>query len=401
MHAPLTRTKHRVLVLDSIAKSGITILEKSGHSVLKNEENPTAILVRSTKVFPGEHPDLVAIARAGAGTDNIDVAQATARGIPAFYAPGQNANSVYELVFIGLGMYARKVPDSIAFRHKTNFTVMDASTFKGVMAAEKRKRVGFELLGKTLGVIGLGHIGRLVANGGIRRGMRVIGYDPALKELDPERFDVGIELAQNMTQVLRGANVISLHVPVVNDKALIGAEQIDQMLRETILINYARGELVDEDALLDGLDSGKVRAYLTDFPSLRTVSHPKVQWTEHLGASTEESEERCAVMAARQLDNYLKYGIVENAVNFPNVGALPRMGIKMRLAIPHRNVPGQLALIMDVLAKAGANVGPQQNDTKGEIGYCVVDLEEPINDEQISTIKNGHENIIGVRVFRF
>ncbi len=409
----LSQPSRRIRVLNDIAQQGLDILTGPGHELGPTVEDPEAILVRSTKINPDDYPSLHAIARAGAGVDNIDVARATARGIPVFFAPGENAQSVNELVFIALGMYVRNIADTVRLRDRIINWDEDpyrqarksASALKTLLDIEKRKRVGTELFGKRLGVIGLGYIGRLVANGGIRRGMRVTGYDPAVQELD-DRYDQGIELG-TMAQVLRNSDIISIHVPYIKDmKPLIGASEIEMMRHGSVLINYARGELVDESALLEGLEKkpdqeAKLAAYLTDFPTLDTVTHPKVQWTEHLGASTGESETRCAIAAAQALKDYLAFGVIRNAVNFPDMLQHPRAGFPMRLAIPHRNVPGQLKVIIDVVTAAGANIGPQHNDVKNGIGYCVVDLEQPLDDAQVAAIKNGHENIIAVHAFRY
>lgn len=392
----------RVAIFDKIAPKGLKLLQ-GGLMVADRLDNPHGIVVRSTKIDTGDYPNLLAIARAGVGVDNIDggtFEKATARGICVLYAPGANANSVNELTFTLLGGCARNVYAARDFVQGIDSTLTEEGIHE-LVEKSKKQFAGFELLGRAFGVIGMGNIGRLVAKGALARGMEVFAYDPMLTTEQWEQVDPAITRVMSVSDIFRKCNVVSLHVTSTKEtRHLIDAEAMTDMREGTVLINLSREPICEEEAVLRHLESKKLATFITDFPTRRTLRHDKVICTPHIGASTEEAEERCAIMACRELVDYLKFGIVVNSVNFPTMEIRPRPGIRMRLAIPHKNVPGMVALISDTIRDAGANIGPLHNDTKNGLGYCVVDMENVIDDEKITYIKS-QPNIFDVRMFRF
>jgi D-3-phosphoglycerate dehydrogenase / 2-oxoglutarate reductase len=393
----------RVSILNAVAPAGRGVLEAACKVGEHRPDDVQGILLRSSKIRTANYPNLLAVARAGVGVDNIDrgdISEATARGIPVFYAPGANANSVAELVFTLLGACARNIFPARSFVRDIDPHLEDAEIDKLVEAEKKRFR-GFELFGKTLGIIGLGNIGRLVAKGAIARGMHVVACDPLLSEEGWEQLDPGITRVAGIYQIFRRSDVVSVHVTSTSEtRHLINAGNIPDIKDGAILMNLSREPICDEDAVLPALEARKIGCFITDFPTVRTAVHPNVICMPHLGASTGEAEERSAVMAAKQLSDYLQFGVVVNAVNFPNMEVRPQVGIPMRLAVPHRNMPGKLKLIGDIIGETGVNISAMHNVTGGEIGYCVVDLDSTIPDNRIDFL-NGHDGILGVLAFHF
>jgi D-3-phosphoglycerate dehydrogenase len=388
----------QVLVLNNISEAGLNQFGE-GYEFGSDIPDPEAILLRSAKLDTDHYPSLLAVARAGAGVNNVSVAKATERGVCVFNTPGANANAVAELVFIMLGIYARRINKALQFMHLLEGDDDDLITAQ--VEETKAKFSGFELVGKTLGVIGLGKIGVLVANAGIRHGMRVIGYDTFPTLTNMHTLNAHVEIVRRMEDVLREADVLTVHVPFSEKtKHLIGAKQIDLLKEDCILMNYARGGVYDDNAVIAALDAGKAGVFITDFPTSSLTTTENVICTPHLGASTAESEENCATMAVRQLKNYLEYGVVSNSVNFPVVETFPSQSVRSRLAIVNRDVPGMIAVITEVLGGAHINIQALTNEGNGKIGYSLIDLEVEVGGEIIEAIRRIPD-VLRVRVMRF
>jgi D-3-phosphoglycerate dehydrogenase / 2-oxoglutarate reductase len=399
MHSPLVPF-FRLLVLNDIAKKALE--QFSGVANLsKDADGPHAIIVRSAKVHIDQYPDLLAVARAGTGVDNIvTIENATARGIPVFFAPGANANSVNELFAALVGLYARNIVEAIRFVRGIDPALSNDEIHK-LVEAEKKRFKGFELSERTLGVIGLGNIGKMVARTALDRGMSVFGYDPHLSDAAWCEIDGAVQRAASLQQLVRRADIVTVHTDLNgSSRGIVGPELIASMKSGAVLVNLAREPVCDEDAVLAALERKHLAQYITDFPTQRTLTHPQVICTPHLGASTEDAEERSGIMAAQTLAAYLRSGVVENSVNFPAMDEEPREGVRMRLAIPHRNLPDVIGTISHTLGKNGINIGALHNVTKQELGYMVVDLEHPADDAQLEPIRSL-ENVLSLRVLRF
>ncbi len=374
----------RIKTLNRIAPEGLALLDNN-FLVSPNEADPHGIIVRSEKVDTAHYPSLLAVARAGAGVNNITVDKATAAGICVFNTPGANANAVAELVFIMLGLVARNIHQGIDFCH--DLAGFDDTEISKEVEKRKASFRGFELAGKTLGVLGLGKIGVRVANSGILHNMRVIGFDPfpALENihiLSPE-----VTLCRSLSEILRHADILTLHMPL-NDKTkgLVNAKMLSQLPHGAILVNYARGPVVDDEAVLAALNSGALLAYVTDFPTSRILAHPHVLATPHLGASTEESEEQCACMAVRELMAYLEHGTVTHSVNFPNVESVRDENVHTRLIMINKDMPNMIGFASHTIGSHGINIASYLNESNGVIGYNIIDLEQPISDEVLAKI---------------
>jgi D-3-phosphoglycerate dehydrogenase len=388
----------RVLVLNNISEAGLKQLG-SEYQVGDNLSDPEAILLRSAKIDTDQYPNLLAVARAGAGVNNVSVAKATEKGVCIFNTPGANANAVAELVFIMLGIYARRIDKALQFIHLLEGD--DDDLIAAQVETTKSKFSGFELVGKTLGVIGLGKIGVLVANAGIRHGMRVVGYDAFPTLTNMHSLNAQVEIVRRLEDVFREADIITVHVPFSEKtKHLIGAKQIVFLKDGCVLMNYARGGIYDDNAVIEALNARKIAAFITDFPTGALTTTENVICTPHLGASTAESEENCATMAVRQLKNYLEYGVVNNSVNFPVVETFPSQSVRSRLAIVNRDVPGMIAVIADVLGGAHMNIQALTNEGNGKIGYTLVDLEVDVDDEIAEAIRRIPD-VLRVRVIKF
>jgi len=337
-------------------------------------DNPHALIVRSSPVDTDDYPGLIAVARAGAGVNNISVEKATRAGICVFNTPGANANAVAELVFVALGVYVRNIRQGYEF----------CASLRGLADEEIGRRVeaekgcfrGVELAGKTLGVVGLGQIGVRVANGGVSRGMRVVGFDPYPALHNIHALSAGVRLVRTLDDVLAAADIVTLHLPLNGKtRGLVDAGFLGRMRRDSLLVNYARGPVVVEDDVLAALDSGRLGGYLHDFPSRATIAHPKVLSTPHLGASTEESEEQCARMAATQLKNYLEHGSVTHSVNFPVAESVMKDSAVCRLIVINRDIPGMIGVVTRILGESGINIASYINESNGVVGYNIIDLE--------------------------
>jgi D-3-phosphoglycerate dehydrogenase len=390
---------YRIQTLNNISQQGLKLFT-ADYAVSSESDSPDALLVRSALVDAEGYPKVQCIARAGAGVNNITIEKATELGICVFNTPGANANAVAELVFIMLGIAARRVHHSLEFT-KSLAAEEDDKVINDMVEKGKSRFSGFEMMGKTLAVIGLGKIGVLVANAGVNRGMNVIGYDPFPTLTNVHALSSRVELSHKLEDVMRAADVITVHVPLSeHTRNLIGAKQLGAARDGVILMNYARKGIYDDAAVLQALAAGKVQSYISDFPSRALLGNDRVICTPHLGASTAESEENCAVMAVRQVRNYLEYGVVHNSVNFPVVEVFPQESTRARIIVINRDVPNMIALITRVLGAAGINIQSFTNESNGKVGYNIIDLEQDIP-PGVETALAAVENVIRVRVLRF
>ncbi len=375
---------YKILTLNNIAVEGLRHLPRERYEVASEIAHPDAILLRSFNMHNWEIPDTVAaIGRAGAGVNNIPIDAMSARGVPVFNAPGANANAVKELVIAGLLIAARNLCD--AREHVTALEETGDALNKAVEAG-KKQFVGFELPGKTLGVIGLGAIGVEVANVALALGMKVIGYDPQITVRRAWQLSAGVEHAENIDQLFQHADAVTVHVPLVDGtKNLINRDRLALMPDRGVIINFARGGVADDEAVLAALDSGKLHAYVTDFPTDETKAHPKVVALPHLGASTTEAEANCAIMVAENVKDYLENGNVRYSVYFPE-SRLPRLDAH-RVTISNANVPNMVGQISTCVADAGLNIEDLLNKSVGDLAYTIVDVNGPVTDETMAELR--------------
>ena len=384
----------RIKTMNKIAQVGLNQFP-ADYQVGDSVEGEEGILVRSAKLHDYPFPDtLWGIARAGAGTNNIPVAECAQKGIVVFNTPGANANGVKELVLAALLMASRDLVGGVEWvkaQAATPDTDVAAAVEKG-----KSAFVGPELYRKTLGVIGLGAIGALVANAALSLGMEVYGYDPFLSVDTALRLDRHVHVVKDVAELYRACDYVTIHVPYTPDtRHTINADTIAQMKDGVRIVNLARGELVDDAAMLAALESGKVARYVTDFPNNTITLAPNVVPIPHLGASTPESEDNCAIMAAQQLRDFLENGNIKNSVNFPNV-EMERSGVQ-RLCIIHRNIPAMLANITAQLSGDGVNVENMTNKSRGDFAYTLVDVGSAVEESVIDDIR-AIDGMIRVRV---
>jgi len=364
----------KIQTLNAISKKGLSRLPES-YSVANDVAAPDAILVRSQAMHDMAIPSSVlCIGRAGAGTNNIPVKAMSEKGVVVFNAPGANANAVKELVIAGMLMGTRNIFPALKF---VSGLVGDDESLHKQVEAGKKHFVGHELRGSTLGIIGLGAIGSLLAESAIALGMNVVGFDPEITVDAAWRLPSQVKKAVSIDDLVKRCDFISLHVPLLPaTKDLINAERIKLMKKGCVLLNFARDGIVNEQAVLDGLNEGKLHAYVCDFPSNLLRQHPRFVSLPHLGASTEEAEENCAIMVADQVADYLESGNILNAVNFPNI-SMPRES-GFRLAIANANVPNMLGQISTALAGAGLNIHNMVNKSRGDFAFTLVDVERAV-----------------------
>ncbi len=383
-----------VLVLNQIAEAGLARLPAERYRVGKDLAAPAAILLRSADLHGRDIPPSVrAIGRAGAGTNNIPVAAMSARGVPVFNAPGANANAVKELVLAGMLMACRHIAPALRF-----VDALDPADPAMERRVEDGKKAfaGIEIAGRTLGVIGLGRIGCLVADAAIRLGMDVLGFDPEITVDAAWSLPAQVRRAASVDEVLRAAQFVTLHVPLVDaTRRLVNAANIGLVREGAVLLNFSREGVIDEDAVLGALAGGRLAQYVCDFPGPAIHRHPLVIALPHLGASTQEAEENCAVMVADQLRDFLEHGNVANAVNFPAV-AMARESA-YRVAIANANVPNMLGQISTAMAAAGLNIHNMINKSRGEMAYTLVDVDSPVAE----TVLQGLSGIAGVLSVRY
>jgi D-3-phosphoglycerate dehydrogenase len=363
----------KILTLNNISRKGLERLPHDRYQVASEIVHPDAILVRSADMHSMKIPDSVrAVGRAGAGTNNIPVAGLSQRGIPVFTAPGANANAVKELVLAGILLAARHICESWQFVRELKG---DAAALEAAVEQGKSRFVGHELPGRTLGVVGLGAIGVEVANAAHLLGMYVLGYDPQITVQRAWQLSSGVEQALSLDDLFARSDVVTMHVPLTDTtRSLVNAQRIRLMRNGTILLNFARAAIVDEADVLAALDSGKIAAYVCDFPTPQCKDRPGVIALPHLGASTSEAEENSAMMVADTLRDYLENGNIRHSVNFPEA-ALPRVPATARIAIANSNVPNMVGQISTCLADAGLNIADLLNKSKGEVAYTLIDID--------------------------
>lgn len=372
----------KIKLMNKIAAVGTNIFDKNLYEVSDAVEAPDAMMVRSANLHEMEYnPELLAIARAGAGVNNIPTDECAKRGIVVFNTPGANANGVKELAVTALMLASRDIVGGIEWV-KAN---ADDENLAKTVEKEKSKFAGCEILGKTLGVIGLGAIGGLVANTAKNLGMKVVGCDPYLTVNAAWSLSSSVHHAQSYDEIYEVADYITLHVPATaTTKGMINKETIAKMKDGVRIINLARADLVNAADVKAALESGKVASYVTDFPTEETVGVKGIVAIPHLGASTAESEDNCAVMAAIELDEYLRYGNIKNSVNFPNV-TMPMSGDK-RICVLHANVPNVISQVTAVVGETGANIENMTNKSKGDNAYTVVDITGTVADDTVAKI---------------
>lgn len=387
------KTTYRILTLNSISVEGLQRLPRERYEVASDIGHPDAIMVRSAKMHDMVIPDSVlAVARAGAGVNNVPVAALAKRGIPVFNAPGANANAVKELVLAGMLLAARNICQ--AWKFVENLEEDGAALDKAVEGG-KKQYVGFELPGRTLGVIGLGAIGVQVANAAVNLGMRVVGFDPQVTVERAWQLSAVVEQARSLDELFSKADFLTVHVPLLEaTRALVNEARIKLMPAKAVILNFSRGEIVDEAAVAAALASGKLTAYINDFPSRALIGNPKVISLPHLGASTHEAESNCAVMVAENLRAYLEHGVIRYSVNFPEAD-LPRT-TPHRITIANANVPNMVGQISTCLGDAGLNIADLLNKSRGEVAYTIVDLDGQVKEETLSRIR-GIDGVLGVR----
>ena len=387
--------RFRILTLNNISVRGLERLPRDRYEIASDIGRPDAILVRSADMHSMTIPDSVlAVGRAGAGTNNIPVASLSKRGVPVFNAPGANANAVKELVLAALFLAARNVCQAWDFARSLSGTdaEIDAAVEKG-----KKRFVGFELPGRTLGVIGLGAIGVQVANAALGLGMKVIGYDPQITVQRAWQLSASVGQALSLDDLFARADIVTVHVPL-NDETrhLVNAARLKLMKKGGVVLNFARASIVDDEAMLAALDEGHILAYVCDFPKNRLKDHPKVVTLPHLGASTVEAEENCAVMVAETVRDFLENGNVRNSVNFPEA-VLPRVPGTTRLAIANSNVPNMVGQISTCLAAANLNIADLLNKSRGEYAYTIIDADGEIGEDVVARIR-GIEGVLSARI---
>ncbi|MCM2253384.1 MAG: phosphoglycerate dehydrogenase [Ramlibacter sp.] len=382
----------KILVLNQISANGLKRLPAESYVAGKDLADPDAVLVRSADMHKMEIPATVkAIGRAGAGTNNIPVKAMSGRGVPVFNAPGANANAVKELVLAGMLMAARNLAPAQRFVEKLDpgSAELDKTVEDG-----KKNFAGVELAGQTLGVIGLGKIGCLVADAAIKLGMNVLGYDPEITVDAAWSLPAQVKKAGSVADVLKNANFVTLHVPLLEaTRDLVNEKNLGLVKPATVLLNFSREGVVNDAAALAALDSGQLGWYVCDFPSGRILKHAKVVALPHLGASTREAEDNCAVMVADQLRAYLEHGNIANAVNFPNV-EMERES-RFRVAIANANVPNMLGQISTAMANAGLNIHNMVNKSRGDMAYTLVDVDSPVGNPVIAALR-GIEGVLAV-----
>ena len=381
--------------LNPISQVGLDEFTKD-YAPVSTPETADAILVRSAAMHEMEFaPDLKAIARAGAGVNNIPLEKCAEQGIVVFNTPGANANGVKELVIAGMLLASRDIIGGVEWAKS------EAGSEDIAKKAEKEKKkfAGCELMGKKLGIIGLGAIGAMVANAACGLGMEVYGYDPYLSIDAAWNLSRTIKHSKSLDEIYSQCDYITIHVPLLDStKKMINKEAFEKMKDGVVLLNFARDLLVDEDALIEALNSGKVKKYVTDFANHTVAGHEGILVTPHLGASTEESEENCAVMAVKEVRDFLENGNIKNSVNFPNcdMGTCVAVG---RIAITHKNIPNMISQLTKILGAEGLNIADMTNKSKGEYAYTLIDLESAASAEALDALK-AIEGVSKVRVVK-
>ncbi|MBX3663044.1 MAG: phosphoglycerate dehydrogenase [Burkholderiales bacterium] len=390
---PSAQAPLRILTLNSIAAVGLHRFPKERYQVGTDTADPDAILVRSHDMHKMDIPASVrAIGRAGAGTNNIPVDRMNLRGVPVFNAPGANANAVKELVIAALLIAARNLLPAARFVEGLSG---DDHELHRLVEDGKKQFAGIELPRRTLGVIGLGKIGSLVADAAIKLGMDVLGYDPEITVDAAWSLPSQVRKAHSIEEVMKAADFVTLHVPLVNaTRKLINAQRLQLLHKGGFLLNFSREGIVDNDAVLEALVAKKLRAYICDFPAQKLMGHPQVLALPHLGASTREAEDNCAVMVADQVRDFLEHGNIRNAVNFAE--AVMARESQFRLAVPHANVPNMVGQITTALARAKLNIHNMLNKSRGDMAYTLVDVDSAVPAAVVAELA-AIEGVLAVR----
>ncbi|MEE4659967.1 MAG: phosphoglycerate dehydrogenase [Halieaceae bacterium] len=387
---------YKVLTLNQISVKGLDRFPRDTYELASEFVSPDAILLRSHKLSAEEiAPSVTCIGRAGAGTNNIPVAECTRRGIPVFNAPGANANAVKELVAAGLLLGSRGILQGIQYVN-TLSNISDEAELNRLLEAQKKQFKGSELTGKTLGVVGLGAIGSLVAEMALTMNMEVCGYDPALSVEAAWRLSSRVQKMDALASLFARSDYVSLHLPVLEStRGLVNDELLQQMRPGSCLLNFARQEIVDIAAVIRALDKGTLRAYITDFPHPDLIGRDDVILMPHIGASTDEAEENCAIMAADQVRDFLEHGNIRNSVNFPSLELEPAEGV--RLAIANDNIPTMLGKLLSLLADENINVIDMLNKSRDEVAYNLIDVVCVPSDGVLEKMR-AIKGVINVRV---
>ena len=369
-----------IKTINNISDKGLSLLPADMYSVSPKTDNPDAIILRSQKLHDMEIPaNLKVVGRAGAGTNNVPVEKLGEQGIVVFNAPGANANAVKELVICGMLLACRNICQ--AWQYAANVEGSDEEQNKAVEAG-KKKYVGYELPGRTLGVVGLGAIGVEIANAAVALGMRVVGFDPTITVRSAWKMSSAVEEMASIEELLKQADFVSFHVPLIDATLnLLNDKRIAVMKDGAVILNFARNGIVDDEAALAALESGKLSAYVCDFPAEKLKRNEHVITLPHLGASTVEAEENCAMMIAEQVKDFLENGNIKNSVNYPAV-KLPRGG-KSRVALTHKNMPDMIAKITTAVGDAGYNIYHMRNESRNDLAYTLMDIECEIGDDLI------------------
>ncbi len=391
MILPMTTKRFGILILNQISQVGLRRFPHESYQVGKEVAKPDAILVRSEDMHGMSIAESVrAIGRAGAGTNNIPVKAMSQRGLPVFNAPGANANAVKELVLAGMLMAARNLPAALEFVAGLSGDGLAARVEEG-----KKQFAGVELPEHTLGIIGLGKVGSIVADAAIKLGMNVLGYDPEITVDAAWSLPSQVRKANSIEEGLKASHFVTLHVPLLDvTRHLIGARNLELMRPGATLLNFSREEIVDAKAVVEALASYKLKYYVTDFPASMLAGNPGVIALPHLGASTREAEDNCAVMVVDQVRDYLENGNIQNAVNFPTV--VMQREAPFRLAVSNANVPNMVGQISGAMAKAGLNIHNMLNRSKGEMAYTLVDVDSAVSGTLVDEI-SGIQGVLAVR----
>ncbi len=385
----------KILTYNNISRAGLDKFPDDQYQVGAQVDSPDAVMLRSFNLHEQTIPaTLKAVGRAGAGVNNIPVAEYTQRGIPVFNAPGANSNAVAELVIVGMLLAARNIVPALNFVRDLKGS---DDSLNEQIENEKKHFAGFELSGKTLGVLGLGAIGVKVANSSAALGMNIIGFDPFMSLENAWKLTSSAEQAISIDDLTSRSDLISLHIPL-NDKTknLFSEAHIQRIKKGAILLNFSRAGVVDETAVLAALDSGALLAYVCDFPTGALINHPRAIALPHLGASTEEAEDNCAAMVADQLREFLEHGTIRNSVNFPEVVVTPS-GDGFRLSIANENKPGVVGHISSILGEAGLNILDLLNKSRGDYAYTLVDIHAAASEEVVEQLR-AIDGVLSVRV---
>ena len=390
---------HKIRTINNISEKGLSRFPADDYELGDAIADPEAILVRSQQLTDADAvPSLRAVGRAGAGVNNIPVADYTDKGIVVFNTPGANANAVKELVMLGLLLSCRGIIPGIEYVN-TLGEHSDKVELNKLVESSKKQYKGRELKGKTLGVLGLGAIGSMVADMALQMEMNVVGYDPVLSVEAAWRLSSKVEKMENLQMLFSRSDIISLHVPALDaTRGMINSEALSQFRDGAVLLNFAREEIVDKEAISEALDSGKISQYISDFPTPGLIGKPGVISTPHLGASTEEAEENCAIMVADQVRDFLENGNIKNSVNFPAL-SLERTAGCYRIAMANKNVPRILSSVLSILADRNINVVDMLNKSREDVAYNLIDIQAEPSLELLEEVL-AIDGVINVRVFQ-